>query len=111
MKSEESSNIRGPTIVDLASVVAPEQEVIAPTERSEALEEFALSNAMPDPRGIEFGAMNLLQVLLAMESHVVTLKKDPPNTGSNSGRHHRQQAKDSDGHEQKRQDSRRKLML
>ena len=62
--------------------MASEQVVTALTERIEALEHFALSNPMLDPRGSESGAMNLAQVLLGMRSRVVTLKNEYPTQGA-----------------------------
>ena len=48
-----------------------------------ALEQHNLENALPDPRGTGFNIRNIAQVLLAMESYVVTLKDNPPIQKSN----------------------------
>ena len=60
--------------------MASQQEVDTIKVRLEALEQLGLSNVMPDPRGSEFSARNLAQVLPAMETYVVTLTSDPQSS-------------------------------
>ena len=58
--------------------MASQQVVDELVARINSLEQYNRANVMPDPRGSEFGARNLAQVLLAMEAYVVTFKDNPP---------------------------------
>ena len=65
--------------------MASDQHLISLKKRIEALEQLALSSAMPDRRGSEVGARNLAQVLLEIEPYVVTVKSDPPTQDATVG--------------------------
>ena len=66
-----------------ASTMASQQVVDELVARIVALEQHAKEIALPDPRGAGYSNRNIAQVLIAMESYVVTLKDDPPIQKSN----------------------------